>query len=177
MSIRKILKDIEVNYLVGVMLLSALTVIYFYYNPSTIKDSDTSAIVVVLTSKPDYRKPNSDNYPYISFKGIGYDNEFDISSCALDLINIYDVLRLNIGDSLKLKVETDDLLYEPKKFIYNPITVCGIETFYRGKILDLNDYNECKQRSWKRIGLFAIIFVLFLGMIIVNSFRKNKNNG
>lgn len=144
-----------------------------YIEPHTISQSDVQDIIVVLDSKPDYTKPNPENIPNISFKSVVYTNIFDISHCALDLINIDDIVNLNIGDTLNVLVDKRDLS-ESNKII----TVCGITINGKRTILNLDDYNSCAKNGWKEIYFLGLTFALVLILIILWKIIKHiKNNG
>ena len=172
MLIKKILRDTEISEYIGLVILFAVSVLYIYYYPETIAKSETSDVTVVLSCKPNYRERNGDNVSNIFFTCRGYDNDFSISNCALDLIQKQDILKLSIGDSLKLTVEATDLLYKKKSFIHHTITICGIESYSQGKILDLDEYNQCKRQSWKSIWIFAAIFLFILAWKITKYLNK-----
>jgi hypothetical protein len=89
----------DVNTILILFFISVLTSIYLYNDPKIIDQSNTREIKVELVTDPYYIQSNGDNVPNISFKSKGYDNFFDISHCALDLINVDDILSLHFGDS------------------------------------------------------------------------------
>jgi len=175
--LKQLLKDIEINEYIGIVIVFAIGAMYLYFCPETVNKSATTEIFAILSSKPKYEESNGDNVANISFNVNDYDNVFEINGCALNLINIYDILKLNIGDSLKLTVNTKYLLSIKGDFINNPILVYEIALFDKGVILDLEDYNLCKKRQWKTIRIFAFLFALVLFIKVYNRLKQNKNNG
>lgn len=168
MLINKLFKDSEILEYIGIILFLIIVATYYYYHPDIINASDSIDIAVELSSKPKYEEPNGDNVSDISFYCKGYDKDFSISHCALQLIQKNDILKLNKGDSLILTVERSDLLYKKNKLVHHPITICAVTTIQKGEILNLNAYNRCQRNSWKKLR-FIIYIVSFLFLIAVIS--------
>jgi len=167
--IEKVLQDKEIKGTFGLALLCLIVGLYTQHRPDSINESNTKRIKIELATKPDYSEPNGDNVPKISFKAKGFENDFDISHCALSLINVSEITRLNIGDKLWVTIDKNDLNKRFKKLVYNPITICGIEKIGNNKILTLKAYNNCERNRWKKITILGIIT---LGVLIVMMFSK-----
>ncbi len=172
--IDKLFNNVDLNKYVGLVFLATVVVLYAYVNPNTIKHSDTKKIEIKLASKPEFDEPNGDNVPSISFKADGYPNDFDISHCALHLINMQDILSLNKGDYLTVLVDKKYLSYKKKRLVYHPITICGIELKSKGQILKLEEYNTCEKKSWKIIAVPGFIFLIILFVDIRRIVRKKQ---
>jgi hypothetical protein len=172
--IKTLLKDTTLSSYIGLILIGVIASIYLYLKPDTIDISKTVELDLVLESKPDYSAPNGENVPKISFKCNGYKNKFDISHCALLLIDKQTILNLNSGDSLTLLVENLDLIIEPMKLVYNPITVCGIKIKQK-VMLSISDYNSCEGKQWKKILYIDLIFLLALVIPTVIRLAKKIN--
>jgi len=173
----KILKDKDTREILGLILFVSIIGFYLYENPSIINAYNTSRIKIKLSTKPDYEESNGDNVSNISFKAKGYSNYFDISHCALDLIDISKIIKLNIGDKLVVTVDKIDLKSKPMKLVYKPITVCGIELANNETILTLDSYNSCERNGWKRVtqlGIIVIGLILFLRIVRIGKTMANK---
>lgn len=168
-----VIRDKDILTYVGLILIAITASFYGLYRPNTISQSDTQSLVVVIDSKPDYDEPNGDNVPNISFKSVGYSSVFDISHCALSLININDILSLNVGDSLSVTVDKQDLLEARSS-----ITVCGVDINDKGTNFNLDDYNSCEKYSWRKIYYLGTLFTVVLILTILWKIIKHlKNNG
>jgi hypothetical protein len=174
--IEDIFTDKDIRTYVGLICIAIAVSLYGYYRPKTISPTDVQSLVVILDSKPDYTEQNGDNIANISFKSAGYSGSFDISHCALSLINPNDITSLNIGDTLNVLVNNQNLI-EADKFI----TVCGINIKGKGTILDLSNYNSCQRNNWKEVYFLGLTFAIILSLTvfwkIIRHIKKTMANG
>nr|WP_321453182.1 hypothetical protein [uncultured Carboxylicivirga sp.] len=176
MDINRLIKDKEFKEFLIVFIIVIVAALYAFYRPDIIKETETSKIDIELASKPEYEEYNGDNVENISFKAKGYRNYFDISHSALLYINISDITNLNIGDGLKLLVDKNDLKIQPRKHIYHPITVCGIEKPNKEILLTLNDYNKGARNRWKEFILIGTFLCFAYITVIIKIIKKYRNN-
>jgi len=167
--LERVLQDNEIKGTAGLILICLIVAFYTQKQPDLISEHNAKRIKIELATKPHYTEPNGDNVPKISFKAKGYENYFDISHCALSLINISEITSLEIGDKLWVTIDKIDLNKKVKKLVYSPITIGGIEKIDNTKILTLKAFNHCECNQWRKV---AALGVITLGVLIVMMIRK-----
>ena len=169
--IKKIFEDIGMTETLGFIVLCFLGVLYFYFNPSVVKESEIQIVNITLSEKPKF-SPGTYEIP-ASLKLIDndYEQRFELKDCSLNLINKMELLSLEVGDELRITAKTNEL-NSGKTIVNNYISVYGIELPTGKKILDFENYNSCKRSSWKKFNVIGVIFVIILIIGLIKKLRK-----
>lgn len=164
--LKKILDNVGINKTIGYLLLCLLFVLYFYLNPSTVKENELDNILVTISEKPIFHQADLNTPPSLTIKSKEFVKPFRISNCSLKLIDKSVLLNLNTGEKIKLTVKVNDIKKNEKQFVNNYISVFAISLIDKTNILSLKDYNSCEKSDWKLVlvccGILLIIFILIL---------------
>ncbi|QCE40671.1 hypothetical protein [Psychroserpens sp. NJDZ02] len=170
--LKKIFDDIGMTETLGFIAICVLGVLYFYFNPSIVKESEIQIVNIKLSVKPEFSKATTEIAAYLKLIDNDYEQNFELKDCSLSLINKKELLNLDVGDNLRITAKASDL-NSGKTYVNNYISVYGIELPKGRKILDIKDYNSCKKNSWKK---FKTIGVVFLVILIIGLIKKRIKN-
>ena len=168
---KKIFDDIYMSETLGFIILCFILVIYFYFNPSRIRESEIQVVSITLSEKPKFSSRTNELEPFLKIVDEKFEQPFKLKECSLLLIDKFDILKLNVGDKLRLTAKTKDL-NSGKTFVNNFISVYEIELPNGEKILDLEDYNSCEKNNWKMFTSLGVIFILIFVIGLIKKFRK-----
>lgn len=164
--IKEIFTDKDVLEIIGLLLCFLILGFYMYKSPRTVDEKQTKLINITFETKPIYTEGGEDDDPYIYFKAKGIDNKIHLTDCSLNSQIENTFLDFAVGDKVTLIVLKKNLYKKKVKFVSNAINVCGIKIGNKW-ILNLENYNECKQDSWKKVRFYGLLFgVLFLPFLI-----------
>ena len=169
--IKKIFEDIGMTETLGFIVLCFLGVLYFYFNPSTVKESEIQTVNIILSEKPKFSPATYEIPASLKLIDNNYEQRFELKDCSLNMINKMEILSLKVGDELRITAKTNEL-NSGKTFVNNYISVYGIELLTGKKILDFESYNSCKSNSWKKINVLGVIFVIILFIGLIKKMRK-----
>lgn len=171
--IDKIRDNLEIREIIILMLLPLILWANSYINPEIVKIENTTLITGELKAKPNYTASNGNNVENITFEMIGYEKDFRVSGCALSMISKYELIRLEAGAKLELRVSKEELK-EEKSFFIKSISVLEIKTKSE-EILSLENLNYCKKDSWKGYRKIAVTFLILLVLFGLMGWSKSKS--
>lgn len=166
-------KDLELKENLGLVIICLGAALWFYFYPSIIDVSDTERMQLVLSSKPEFYE-DTDGNDYIKLVDSNFKRPFKITGCSLDLIDKENLLMLNSGSKLWVISEYESLISD-KTFINNYILVYAIELSNGKKILNLSEYNSCKNNGWKPFAIIGAILIALLFMSLEKKLKKGSN--
>ena len=169
--LKKIFGDLELTETLGFVVLCFLLVLYFYFNPSTIRESETQVVNITLSEKPKFSPETYEILASLKLVTNEFDQPFKLKECSLDLIDKFDLLKLNVGDKLKITAKTNDL-NSGKTVINNFISAYGIELPNGENILELEHFNSCKKNDWKIFNALGVILIIVLVGGFIKKIRK-----
>lgn len=169
--IKKLFEDIELKEILGFVLICFFFAFYFYYNPLTIKDSELKVVNITLSENPTFSPATTELTATLELIDNSFEKPFLLKNCSLYLVDNMDLLNLEIGEKIRIKAKTNEL-NSGETFINNYISIYDIELLNGEKILELENYNDCKMKSYKKFYWIGIIFVIFL---IGGLIKKNRN--
>ncbi len=155
----------------GFIVLCFLGVLYFYFNPSIVKESEIQTVNIKLSEQPKFSSATYEIPASLKLIDNDYEQRFELKDCSLNLINKMELLSLKTGDNLRITAKTEEL-NSGKTFVNNYISVYGIELPTGKKILDFEDYNSCKRNSWKQFNVIGVLFIIILAVGLIKKLRK-----
>jgi hypothetical protein len=169
--VKKIFEDIEMTETFGFIVLCFLGVLYFYFNPAAVKESEIQTVGITLSEKPKYSPATYEIPASLKLIDNDYEQRFELKNCSLNLINKMELLSLEVGNELRITAKTNEL-NSGKTFVNNYISVYGIELPNGKKILEFENYNSCKRSEWKKINVIGVIFIIILLIGLIKKLRK-----
>ena len=169
--IKKIFEDIGMTESLGFIVLCFVCVLYFYFNPSILKESEIKIVKITLSEKPKFSPATYEIPASLKLIDNNYEQRFELKDCSLNLINKMELLSLKVGDKLRITAKANEL-NSGKTFVNNYISVYGIELPNGKKILDYENYNSCKRNSWKKFNVIGVIFITILVIGLIKKLRK-----
>jgi len=157
--LNKIFKNIKRAETLGFIVLCFLGVLYFYFNPTVVKESQVQVVTITLSERPELSPATYEIPSSLKIIDKEYKQRFELKDCALNSINEVEVLSLEVGDKLRITAKTSEL-NSGQTFINNYISVYGIELLSGKKLLDFENYKSCKRNSWKKIYVIGVLFII-----------------
>lgn len=153
--------------LLGLLVLSCLGALYFYFYYDIVEDSELRWINGTIKEVPYEGSDGGDfSYKFIRLRLIEYPNEFYIQGCSYRELSLDKTLKLKVGDPLKmgfkgaLAGDIDAYVFE----LYSGESV---------QLLSLEDYNSCSRSEWKMTYYLALV----IGLVLVVRYGRKYIRG
>ena len=158
--------------LLGLILISFLTIFYTKSTRKTIKDNELIEIEGELLSKPRKSSTGGDmpNY-FIHIKLKNTDKDFYLENCGYDMVDKSYVLGLESDKKVFLKVNRNNYLYNRKLDIYSLTTIDNL------KVLDLYDYNLCYINYWRYLIPISLLLILIIAYRFIRFIMRYDQHG